>query len=838
MAETTLPPTRTTSPRRLLVAIVVIGAALTGLFYDNQRDNENAKAAHEFQDDAARVAADMQELLARNARLPHVAAAVAHILPRLDAGLWHRFVEELQPFSGMKALVGYGIAEQVSAATIDGLAERMRRESGRPFRIFPRAGAGPYWPVTYMEPPSLAALARGFDPGAEATRRRAMEFARDADDVGMTGLIAVAFTGEENPPPGFLLFHPLYFGDETPRGVERRRSLLKGFALCAFRLDRLMEELAGPERDQRALALYDMEHEQPLLAYRAGQEGAIADPAFQHRTDFVFGGHPWRLEVAARAGYVARIDRQRSLGILLAGGFLTLAAAALVFVLSSGRQHAEAVARRMTVELRGSEARFRALTKLTSDWYWELDDQFRFTIVSAGVDQGAMRLEKIVGRRPWELPMDLAPQQVAAHRVLMEAHRPFRDFEYRIRTKRGDGPWYSVHGEPDFSQVSSDWLWEQDENFRFTSVSKSLERETGLEAGLVIGRTRWELSMDLADAARMAEHRATVAAHRPFHDFEYSIAGGDGERHWLSSSGKPRFDADGRFIGYRGTSRDITANKRMEEELRRHRDNLSTLVEAQTANLVRAKEKAEAANRAKSEFLANMTHELRTPMHAILSFAHIGLAKAPSAPAEKLVEYFDRIRSSGERLLGMVNDLLDLSKLEAGKMPLETQSVDLAALVRDVAHDLEAMIEARQQRFEIVAGTGDTCVAGDAQRLAQLVRNLVSNALKFTPEGKRVWVEFAPAELQAGRRAEDHGMLPALRMSIVDEGVGIPAGELEAVFDKFFQSSATRTGAGGTGLGLAICKEIVAAHRGTIQACNRPEGGAIFEIVLPKGTQA
>ena len=274
------------------------------------------------------------------------------------------------------------------------------------------------------------------------------------------------------------------------------------------------------------------------------------------------------------------------------------------------------------------------------------------------------------------------------------------------------------------------------------------------------------------------------------------------------------------------------------EELRSHRDNLSALVEAQTADLVRAKEVAEQASRSKSEFLANMSHELRTPMHAILSFARIGHDRTQSSPPEKLREYFGRIQASGERLLELVNDLLDLAKFEAGKMASDFRDVDMAYLAQVVAHDFEAMLAARQQRIEFPSPGCNPFIAGDADRLAQVIRNLLSNALKFTPAGRCVTVEFAEAELPAGRRAEDQGLLPALRMTVSDEGVGIPAEELDAVFDKFYQSSTTRTGAGGTGLGLAICREIVAAHRGTIAARNRPAGGTAFDTLLPRATPA
>jgi signal transduction histidine kinase len=115
-----------------------------------------------------------------------------------------------------------------------------------------------------------------------------------------------------------------------------------------------------------------------------------------------------------------------------------------------------------------------------------------------------------------------------------------------------------------------------------------------------------------------------------------------------------------------------------------------------------------------------------------------------------------------------------------------------------------------------------------------VLHNLLGNAIKFTPEGRHIVVEIAADQVPAGRRASDAGrLLPALRLTVADEGIGIPPGELETVFEKFAQSSLTGTGAGGTGLGLAICREIVRAHRGIIRARNRPQGGAAFDVLLP-----
>ncbi len=273
-----------------------------------------------------------------------------------------------------------------------------------------------------------------------------------------------------------------------------------------------------------------------------------------------------------------------------------------------------------------------------------------------------------------------------------------------------------------------------------------------------------------------------------------------------------------------------------EELIRAHRDDLQTLVDERTAELLQAKESAEAANLAKSEFLANISHELRTPMHAILSFARLGRQKisAGGTPAAKLNQYFQRIDQSGARLLRLLNDLLDLAKLESGRMTYDMGAHDLRALADDVALELRELATGKGVAL-VVEKPAFECIAWcDPVRVGQVLRNLLANAVKFTPEGGKVRFVFAIGELLDGHPADERATYrAALQVSVVDEGTGIPESELDAVFDKFIQSSKTKSGAGGTGLGLSICKEIVRYHGGRIWAGNNPEGGAIVSLLLP-----
>jgi len=239
----------------------------------------------------------------------------------------------------------------------------------------------------------------------------------------------------------------------------------------------------------------------------------------------------------------------------------------------------------------------------------------------------------------------------------------------------------------------------------------------------------------------------------------------------------------------------------------------------------RKAERERVANQMKSEFLTNMSHELRTPMHAILGFSRLAQKRVEPLKDDKLSLMLNNIELSGNRLLSLLNALLDLSKLEAGRINFEFVKEDIRKAINQTIQEAETLIQAKQMRVTINDDGIPKLVPYDFNAMVQVFMNLLTNAVKFSPNGSEISITLL--------ETADTDKKPVLLFRIQDQGVGIPEPELLLVFDKFVQSSKTKSGAGGTGLGLAIVRQIVEAHKGRIWAENVMPHGACFNMMLP-----
>ncbi|WP_265941760.1 ATP-binding protein [Dechloromonas sp. A34] len=315
---------------------------------------------------------------------------------------------------------------------------------------------------------------------------------------------------------------------------------------------------------------------------------------------------------------------------------------------------------------------------------------------------------------------------------------------------------------------------------------------------------------------------------------EYRINHPDGRLKWLLVNAVPERGSDDGIIWY-GFIADITETKAMEAELRqaladhkrkdeeieRYRDHLEQLVRQRTADLELARAEAERLARIKSDFLANMSHEIRTPLNGVLGMAHIG--RRSSAEDSRAHEAFDKIISSGTLLQGIINDILDLSKMDAGMLKIESTRVDLPAILNEMLEMMRERASGKAIRLELqLAENLPPSCQSDPLRLRQILLNLLSNAVKFTESGK-VAVEMALDESQN-----------QLVTRVSDTGIGISAEQIKTIFNPFEQGdNSTTRKFGGTGLGLAITERIVRLMGGSIKVDSVLGAGSTFEVRLP-----
>lgn len=341
----------------------------------------------------------------------------------------------------------------------------------------------------------------------------------------------------------------------------------------------------------------------------------------------------------------------------------------------------------------------------------------------------------------------------------------------------------------------------RDTEGRFVSVNQAWEDFTGLRRADVIGReTAPHVTAEEHETHRERDRELLVTGGRV--RYESRVTHSDGSRRDAVFA-KVLVPGDGGQAagGILTVMMDVSEFRAAERATREARD------------------AAEDASRAKSEFVANISHELRTPLQSILGFSELGVVRGSAQP--KLAQMFEEIHASGQRMLALVSDLLDVARIESTVGTFDLERADLRPLVRGVARELGPLLAGRGVHIEESLGELPLVAKVDPTRFQQVVRNVLANAIRFSPAHGRI--DLHGAITPAGE----------ICLRIADRGPGIPPAEIDRIFDAFVQSSRTKDGSGGTGLGLTISRKILEVHGGRIHAENRPEGGAVFTIHLP-----
>lgn len=367
----------------------------------------------------------------------------------------------------------------------------------------------------------------------------------------------------------------------------------------------------------------------------------------------------------------------------------------------------------------------------------------------------------------------------------------------------------------DIAESASDWFWEMDSDLRFTYLSNRYYEITGRTPEQTLGRTREELVRNTGlpnDHLDWKQHLDDLAHHRPFSGLEYALVSAAGNVHHIQISGRPIYNDAGDFMGYRGAGHDITAHKRWQAELKD------------------AKDEAERANKAKSDFLAKMSHELRTPLNAVIGLTEMMEEDAEAAGHQEYLEPLNRVRLAGQHLLSLINDILDIARIEAGKMPLCLEQLDVNRLVNEVYLTAEPLAKKRSNHLALNCHDDLGVMIADETRIKQVLLNLLSNACKFTDNGR---VELAVEPVQEKPEGDDKAVKHIL-FKVSDTGIGIKPEHARHLFDEFVQADEETTlKYGGTGLGLAICRKICDLMNGSITVESTPGVGSVFTLKVP-----
>jgi len=357
----------------------------------------------------------------------------------------------------------------------------------------------------------------------------------------------------------------------------------------------------------------------------------------------------------------------------------------------------------------------------------------------------------------------------------------------------------------DYAEVASDWYWEVDENRRIIFLSELYYTLTGTKQLSVLGQDATEFLRSYAADAESWANLAPFDRQKAIRGVRLRYPRTDGSVIYLSVSAKPCFDESGAFAGYRGVGSDITAAFEAGRSLRE------------------AKERAEIANRAKSEFLANMSHELRTPLNAIIGFSEIIMNRIfGSDNLERYDSYARDINSSGRHLLSIIDEILDLSKIEAGREELDEGTIDLDELIASTRRLFNGRFDLAELSLTVDLPSPSPMIACDTTKLKQCLSNLLSNSLKFTPAGGEIAILAGITDQRD------------LAITISDTGVGIASTDIPTVMAPFGQvESAFQRAHPGTGLGLPLTRALIELHGGTFHIDSVLGKGSTVTLTLP-----
>ena len=789
------------------------------------REREQARARERFEREAMALRWRIEQRIDNYVTLLHGTVGFFASSVQVEPREFRRYAESLGLPASFPGIRGIGLSVRVLPRDLTSFVDEQRRFNPS-FHLWPAGNRAEYASIVLLEPFTASnSVALGYDMLSEPVRKAAIESARDSGLPAVTTRLTLLRYPGEREQAGFIVYVPLYALPGTPPSLQERRALIRGYAYIPFRADDLLAGILGPAAPL-AIQVYDALGAPMLSGGVPGDDGGTALPLH-------VAGSVWKLRIAQPRD---PSPWSASALVLLAG----VAAGGLLFVVVRG-----SVARKVSEEaaadlLRTAERRYRQLfTDLPlPTWVYDCETLRFLDVNGAAVRHYGWSREEFLTmtlrdiRPPEDVPAMLAG--VADHPHTTRVFRHVRRDGSTIRVEI-TGHDFVLDGRPARLVVAHD-VTERERvlaaqrkvEARFARLSDSgiigvtvasgagtfveandaFLRMTGYaRADLEDGRLGWEILTAPEWRAGNVDVNAQL--------LELGFAGPI-EKEYVRKDGSllqalvgMAFIEGGYVIAF---VLDVSERKRLEQ------------VERAARELEEESRRAHEASRLKSEFLANMSHELRTPLNAIVGFTemlHDGEI-GPVSEAQK--ECLGDVLSSSLHLLQLINDVLDLAKVEAGKLEFRLREVRLPALVSEVVSTLRAPLDEKQLSVREEVQPGIEVVRADEVRLKQVLYNYLSNAIKFSKPG---------GEIAVRARAEGPRNF---RLEVEDHGIGIRDEDLGRLFVTFQQlDSGTAKKHGGTGLGLALTRRLVEAQGGAVGVRSVYGSGSVFHAVLPRG---
>ncbi len=707
---------------------------------------------------------------------------------------WKDYVASQRVQEQYPGIQGIGFSVHIPATRLDAHLRTIRAEGFPDYAIRPAGVRAEYTSIIYLEPLDLRnQRAFGFDMFSEANRRAAMERARDTGGTSISSKVTLVQEDGKEVQAGMLMYLPYYKNGTPHNTLAERRANLVGYVYSPFRMGDLISGILGKYQTDADtepnidIEVYDgTQHSADSLLYDddkiAHALGAPPPGSLTLTRHMDLYGHTWSLHFTTRPAFHAAFDKNKPLFILVVGTLLSVMLAGLIWMFAT--QHRRAL--EMSASLRDSERHERALLDNVDEGIVSISDTGMIELCNPAAERlFGYRSEEVVGKNVSILMPEPYHSEHDGYlgRYLHTGQAHIIGTGREVTAKRSDGSVFPMD-----LQVAEFFMGGR--RHFIGSIQDITERKQAQDEILSLNANLEEQVQEL--------HSQQEELRQSNEELE--------EKNQLLAEQKLKVEHKNREI------------------------------EIAKLTLQERAEQLALTSQYKSEFLSSMSHELRTPLNSLLILAQL-LAENPEHNlSEQQIEYAKIIQGAGKDLLELINDILDLSKIESGTVTPDLQDVSLANVREQVEQTFRHMAKSRGLGFGVELAPGlPPSLYTDSQRLQQVLKNLLSNAFKFTQQGQ---VSVRIAAVESGWSADHDGLNRAqtvIGFFVTDSGIGLAADKQKIIFEAFQQAdTGTTKKYGGTGLGLSISRGIAWLLGGELHLVESELGqGSTFVLYLP-----